>query len=50
MGLDGKGVVLVPHITIMDMDAPLRHVEAVGVEGGEVNTLVRWVYYLICRR
>ena len=37
MSFYGEGVVLVPHITIMDMDAPPRHVEAVGVEGGEVD-------------
>ena len=38
--LDGDAVILVPHAAVVYPHIAARHVEAVGVEGGEVDDVV----------
>ena len=38
--LDGDAVILVPHTAVVYPHVAARHVEAVGVEGGEVDDVV----------
>ena len=38
--LDGDAVILIPHAAVVYPHVAARHVEAVGVEGGEVDDVV----------
>ena len=38
--LDGDAVILIPHTAVVYPHIAARHVEAVGVEGGEVDDVV----------